>query len=36
MTVKPQVKASQLPLTGERTAPGISHENYWFHEWEVQ
>lgn len=19
-----------LPLTGERTVPGIAHENYWF------
>jgi hypothetical protein len=36
MTVKPQVAALQLPLTGERTVPGISHENYWFHESEVQ
>jgi hypothetical protein len=21
--------ASTLPLTGERTVPGIGHENYW-------
>ncbi|MEU4803625.1 class I SAM-dependent methyltransferase [Actinosynnema sp. NPDC023587] len=24
------VPAPSLPLTGERTIPGISHENYWF------
>ncbi|MER5669825.1 class I SAM-dependent methyltransferase [Pseudonocardia alni] len=26
---------SSLPLTGERTVPGISHENYWFRRHEV-
>ena len=23
-------RMAQLPLTGERTVPGLSHENYWF------
>lgn len=27
--------AQQLPLTGERTVPGISEENYWFRRHEV-
>lgn len=26
---------SSLPLTGERTVPGIAHENYWFRRHEV-
>ncbi|HEX9231710.1 MAG TPA: methyltransferase domain-containing protein [Jatrophihabitantaceae bacterium] len=26
----PPTSASTLPLTGERTVPGIWHENYWF------
>jgi hypothetical protein len=24
------VRTARLQLTGERTVPGISHENYWF------
>lgn len=31
----PIVAGSQLPLTGERTVPGIDHENYWFRRHEV-
>ncbi|MGH3615221.1 MAG: class I SAM-dependent methyltransferase [Pseudonocardia sp.] len=34
----PDIDAGQapcLPLTGERTVPGISHENYWFRRHEV-
>ncbi len=27
--------AQQLPLTGERTVPGIAEENYWFRRHEV-
>jgi SAM-dependent methyltransferase len=27
--------AAGLPLTGERTVPGVSHENYWFRRHEV-
>lgn len=27
--------SSTLPLTGERTVPGIAHENYWFRRHEV-
>ncbi len=27
--------SSSLPLTGERTVPGIAHENYWFRRHEV-
>jgi SAM-dependent methyltransferase len=29
-TVPPVESATTLPLTGERTVPGIGHENYWF------
>ena len=29
-SVAPQVEPHVLSLTGERTAPGIWHENYWF------
>lgn len=28
-------QAPSLPLTGERTVPGVSHENYWFRRHEV-
>ena len=28
-------EAQQLPLTGERTVPGIAEENYWFRRHEV-
>ncbi len=30
-----QAASSVLPLTGERTMPGIPHENYWFRRHEV-
>lgn len=30
MTGIPAAQEPCLPLTGERTVPGISHENYWF------
>ncbi|MDV2475006.1 class I SAM-dependent methyltransferase [Rhodococcus zopfii] len=33
-TVRPD-EAQQLPLTGERTVPGIAEENYWFRRHEV-
>jgi hypothetical protein len=23
-------RSRTLPLTGERTVPGVDHENYWF------
>ncbi|BBG04197.1 MULTISPECIES: class I SAM-dependent methyltransferase [Pseudonocardia] len=28
-------QSSCLPLTGERTVPGVSHENYWFRRHEI-
>lgn len=30
MTTKEPAQTPYLPLTGERTTPGVSHENYWF------
>jgi SAM-dependent methyltransferase len=32
---QPAIEPSALPLTGERTLPGIPHENYWFRRHEV-
>ncbi|MDN5854568.1 MAG: SAM-dependent methyltransferase, partial [Actinomycetia bacterium] len=31
----PHVDCERLPITGERTVPGIWHENYWFRRHEV-
>ena len=35
MSDVPTAQAPGLPLTGERTVPGVSHENYWFRRHEV-